>query len=102
MDDEEALKYIELPQETLYLIDKVVRQRAKAGPIGVDNSELINIEIEDEYRAKNQYLESLVKGKKSLQNINESNIDHSQMKNDNKENEDNQRLLDRLTVAASK
>ena len=25
MDDEEALKHIELPEETLYLIDKVVR-----------------------------------------------------------------------------
>ncbi len=46
MDDEEALNLIELPDETLYLIDKVVRARMKHGPIGVDNSELINIEIE--------------------------------------------------------
>lgn len=46
MEDDEAIKYIELPPETIYLIDKVVRQRAKAGPIGVDNSELINIELE--------------------------------------------------------
>lgn len=46
MDDEEALALIELPEETLYLIDKVVRQRSKIGPIGVDNSELINLEIE--------------------------------------------------------
>ena len=46
MEDDEAIKFIELPQETLYLIDKVVRQRAKTGPIGVDNSELINIELE--------------------------------------------------------
>ncbi len=36
----------------MYLIDKVVRQRSKMGPIGVDNSELINIEIEDEFREK--------------------------------------------------
>lgn len=50
MDDEEALTYIELPQETIYLIDKVVRQKAKAGPIGIDNSEFINIEIEEEYK----------------------------------------------------
>ena len=39
MDDEEALNFIELPQETIYLIDKVVRQKARAGPIGIDNSE---------------------------------------------------------------
>lgn len=25
MDDEEALRFIELPRETIYLIDKVVR-----------------------------------------------------------------------------
>ena len=53
MDDEEAIKFIELPEETMYLIDKVVRQRAKAGPIGVDNSELINIEMEEEFKARN-------------------------------------------------
>ena len=53
LDEEEALQLIELPQETMYLIDKVVRQRAKAGPIGVDNSELINLEIEEEYKHKN-------------------------------------------------
>jgi hypothetical protein len=62
MDDEEAIKYIELPPETIYIIDKVVRQRTKAGPIGVDNSELINLEVEDEFKAKNQYLENLVNG----------------------------------------
>ena len=50
LDEEEALQLIELPQETLYLIDKVVRHRARAGPIGVDNSELINLEIEEEYK----------------------------------------------------
>jgi len=41
---------IDLPPETMYLIDKVVRQRSKMGPIGVDNSELINLEIEEEYK----------------------------------------------------
>ena len=45
-----------MPIETMYLIDKVVRLRAKAGPIGVDNSELINIELEDEYKERHQYL----------------------------------------------
>ena len=53
MDDEEALNFIELPQETIYLIDKVVRQKARAGPIGIDNSEFINIEIEEEFKEKN-------------------------------------------------
>jgi polynucleotide 5'-kinase involved in rRNA processing len=47
------LKRIDLPKETHYLIDKVVRQRAKVGPIGVDNSELINMELEEEYKEKN-------------------------------------------------
>ena len=64
MDDEEAIKFIELPEETVYIIDKVVRQRTKAGPIGVDNSELINLEVEDEFKSKNQYLENLVNGKR--------------------------------------
>ncbi len=62
MDDEEAIKYIELPEETVYLIDKVVRLRAKTGPIGVDNSELINMEMEEEFKARNQYIENLVNG----------------------------------------
>jgi len=56
MEDEEALRFIELPQETIYLIDKVVRQKARAGPIGIDNSEFINIEIEEEYKQKNKYI----------------------------------------------
>lgn len=34
------------------------------GPIGVDNSELINLEMEEEYKAKNYYLENLVNGGK--------------------------------------
>jgi hypothetical protein len=65
MDDEEALSFIELPQETLYLIDKVVRQKARAGPIGIDNSEFINIEIEEEYKQKNKYIQGLVDGYKN-------------------------------------
>jgi hypothetical protein len=64
MDDEEAIELIELSLETIYLIDKVVRQKAKAGPIGIDNSEFINIEIEEEFKEKNQYIQSLVDGYK--------------------------------------
>lgn len=54
--DEVLLSQIELPQETLYLIDKVVRLKAKQGPIGVDNSELINMEMEGEFKEKNKYI----------------------------------------------
>jgi hypothetical protein len=64
MEDEEAISLIELPAETIYLIDKVVRQKAKAGPIGIDNSEFINIEIEEEFKEKNQYIQNLVDGYK--------------------------------------
>ena len=60
MDDEEAIQFIELPAETLYLIDKVVRMKAKTGPIGIDNSELINIEVEQEYKHKNQQIQNLM------------------------------------------
>ena len=44
MDPSEALRTIELPAKTMYLIDKVVRAKALQGPIGVDNSEVINLE----------------------------------------------------------
>ncbi|CDW72040.1 UNKNOWN [Stylonychia lemnae] len=98
MEDEEAIKYIELPQETLYLIDKVVRSRAKTGPIGVDNSELINIELEQDFRNKNQYIENLVNGGKKQGN----QIHQSTTNQEDKENIDNQKLLDRLTTAAAK
>jgi hypothetical protein len=32
------------------------------GPIGVDNSELINLEVEEEYKEKNQHLQNLIAG----------------------------------------
>lgn len=96
MDDEEALKFIELPEETLYLIDKVVRLRSKAGPIGVDNSELINMELEEEFKARNQYIENLVNGGKARLAYQES------QQQEDKENQNNQKLLERLTSAASK
>jgi hypothetical protein len=53
---EDAIQSLQLPAHTLYLIDKVVRQKAMAGPIGVDNSEVINIEQERELRRKNRKL----------------------------------------------
>ena len=84
---------LELPQETLYLIDKVVRQRSKLVPIGVDNSELINLEIEHEFKEKNKYIQNLVEGGKISQE--DPNL------SEDKENIENQRLMQRLTQAAN-
>ena len=56
---QKAINSLELPAQTLYLIDKVVRAKALSGPIGVDNSEVINIEMERELRKRNRYIASL-------------------------------------------
>ena len=53
MDQRDAIRNILLPAKTMYLIDKVVRAKALQGPIGVDNSEVINIEQERELRKRN-------------------------------------------------
>jgi hypothetical protein len=45
-----------LPQQTIYLIDKVVRAKAMQGPIGVDNSEVINLEMERELKRRTKNL----------------------------------------------
>lgn len=65
------------------------------GPIGVDNSELINIEIEDEYKAKQAYIEHLMGGKGKGFSSDQSDL------KDDKENMNNERLLARLTNAAA-
>ena len=104
MEEDEALALIELPEETMYVIDKVVRQKAKAGPIGIDNSEFINIEIEEEFKEKNQYLQNLVDGynKKKTINHDENKEETDEDEDDNKENQHNQRLLDRLSNVAAR
>lgn len=56
IDETECLNLIKLPPETMYLIDKVVRMKARTGPIGIDNSELINLEFENEFKAKNKHI----------------------------------------------
>ena len=56
IDQNEALSLIQLPPATMYLIDKVVRQKSKKGPIGIDNSEVINLEVETEFREKNLHV----------------------------------------------
>ena len=62
ISEAEALSLIQLPPETIYLIDKVVRQKARTGPIGVDNSEVINLEMENDFKAKNKYIYKLNNG----------------------------------------
>ena len=91
MEDEEAIQMIELPQETIYLIDKVVRQKAKAGPIGIDNSEFINIELEEEVKEKNQYIQNLVDGykKKTIPQGEEMYVNTTHDEDGNKENQHN-------------
>lgn len=54
MDDSFDLDRIELPWETLYMIDKVVRQRVTKGPFGADFSELLNEEDMRLSRMKNE------------------------------------------------
>jgi hypothetical protein len=62
IDEKEALSLIHWAPETLYLIDKVVRHKARFGPIGIDNSELINLEMENEFKNKNKYIFKLNNG----------------------------------------
>lgn len=67
IDEKEALELIQLPAETLYLIDKVVRLKSRTGPIGIDNSELINLEFENEFKTRHKAIFKLNKGESSLQ-----------------------------------
>ena len=71
IDEKEALELIQLPAETLYLIDKVVRLKSRTGPIGINNSELINLEFEQEFRAKHKAIFKLNKGESSLEDQDE-------------------------------
>ena len=59
MTEKQAIKRIQLPAKTMYLIDKVVRAKALKGPIGIDNSEVINLEQERELRKRDQYYANL-------------------------------------------
>lgn len=63
IDPKYAISKIQLPPRTMYLIDKVVRARALQGPIGVNNSEVINLEQEREIRKKNIYYANLAERK---------------------------------------
>jgi hypothetical protein len=80
---------INLPNDTVYLIDKVVRKRAREGPIGVDNSELINLEMEREFKDKNQHILNLAGGQIPEEEGEDGGI-----------NKENDQFLNRLTDAA--
>lgn len=94
MDPERAIQQIKLPQHTLYLIDKVVRAKALQGPIGVDNSEVINLEIEREYKRKNKHLTNDPHGE-------QADDDEEDQTQEERENQNNAKLLDRLYKAAN-
>lgn len=75
----------------MYLIDKVVRAKALQGPIGVDNSEVINLEMERELRKRT----------KNLANHNQEVVDEEEdMTEEEIENLKNEKLLNRLYRAA--
>ena len=63
LDPREAIEHIVLPAKTMYLIDKVVRAKALQGPIGINNSEVINLEMEKDLRKRNKYLANLAEKK---------------------------------------
>jgi len=44
------------------LIDKVVRLKSSYGPIGIDNSEVINLEMENEFKKRNLHIFKLNNG----------------------------------------
>ena len=64
LDPKYAISRIQLPPKTMYLIDKVVRAKALQGPIGTNNSEVINLEQERELRKKNLYYANLAEQKR--------------------------------------
>lgn len=64
------LDSIELPRETLYMIDKVVRQRASKGLMfGADFSELLNEEDLRQSKLRNKELQRLVDGQGSASKV---------------------------------
>ena len=97
VDTDKAINELVLPASTMYLIDKVVRAKALQGPIGVDNSEVINIELEREFKARNRYLANLANIKDD-----DGEEDEEDMTPDERVNADNEKLLQRLYKAAQK
>lgn len=94
VEPEIAIAQIQLPQQTIYLIDKVVRAKAMQGPIGVDNSEVINLKMEQELKRRT----------KNLANHNAAQTDDDEdsdgLNEEEREHLNNEKLLSRLYKAA--
>jgi len=78
------------------LIDKVVRAKAIYGPIGVDNSEFINIEMERDLRKRNRYIANLYgDGKQQNEGENEDDgeLDEDGLTREERDNVENEKLL---------
>ena len=71
-----------------------MRAKALQGPIGVDNSEVINLEIEREYKRKNKHLTN-------DHNAEKEEEEGENMTSEERENITNAKLLDRLYKAAN-
>jgi hypothetical protein len=55
-----------------------VRQKALQGPIGVDNSEVINLEMERELKKRNKHLLPETKNVEDEEDLPDEDIDHVQ------------------------
>jgi hypothetical protein len=87
----------------MYLIDKVVRAKALQGPIGIDNSEVINLEVERDVENRNRYLANLVRKPTSeVSEVDEDNETDNEEDESIKENKTNEKLLKRLYKAAER
>jgi hypothetical protein len=91
------------------LIDKVVRQKARRGPIGIENSEVINLETETEFKRRNKHVFKLNNGQiaeDAAEDFAEGYVDENGVYHgidqDEKLFKENERLLQRLTAATAK
>ena len=50
----------QIPDARLYMIDKVVRMRGQHGRFGIDHSELLNYELEQTNKTRDDYMNLLV------------------------------------------
>ena len=50
----------QIPEGRLYMIDKVVRMRGQHGRFGIDHSELLNYELEQTNKTRDDYMNLLV------------------------------------------
>lgn len=50
----------QIPENQLYMIDKVVRMRSQHGRFGIDHSELLNYELEQTNKIRDDYMNLLV------------------------------------------